>query len=154
MKGADVVISCLGHGGLSASAKPTTLYSDSTRAYCNAMREVGVGVKRIMVLSSGGTVQDNAAPWFYTKLLRPYLMNTFVDMARMETILEESSDLDWTVIRLTYLLKGPSKKVLAREGKLGGGNFKIHFEDAAKIIADEVEKKEWINKHPVLGYEK
>jgi putative NADH-flavin reductase len=152
LSGVDVVVSCLGHGGLKDSAKPTTLYSDSTRALRAAMREAGTS--RIFVLSSGGTVQDDAAPWFYTKLLRRYLINNYLDAARMETILEESSDIEWTVVRLTYLVKGDSKELRVRDGRVGGGNFKIHAVDVGKFIADEITNREWISKHPVLGYPK
>ncbi len=150
--GADVVISALGHGGLKASSKFTTLYSDSTRAFRAAMR--AAGVKRIIVLSSGGVVEDAAAPRFYTKLLRRYLLNTYVDMARMETILEETPDLEWTSVRLTYLRKGPSKPFLAEEGKLGRGNFQIHIVDAARFVVEELTARKWINAHPVLGYDR
>ncbi|MBC7897312.1 MAG: NAD(P)H-binding protein, partial [Cytophagaceae bacterium] len=116
LSGVDVVVGCLGHGGLKDSAKPTTLYSDSTRALRAAMRETGT--RRIFVLSSGGTVQDDAAPWFYTKLLRRYLINNYLDAARMETI------------------------------------FKIHAVDVSKFIAEEIDNRAWIAKHPVLGYPK
>mmetsp|Transcript_39235 Transcript_39235/g.95964 ORF Transcript_39235/g.95964 Transcript_39235/m.95964 type:complete len:210 (+) Transcript_39235:41-670(+) len=149
LTGCDAVIVAIGHGGLKASAQPTTLYSDSIRTIRGAMREQGV--RRITVLSSGGTVQDPAAPWFYTKLIRRYLINTYLDMARMETILEES-DLEWTAIRLTFLKKGKSMKVIAREGRLGGGRFEIHYQDAAAFIVKDLKNKSWINKHPVLGY--
>ncbi|MEO1243450.1 MAG: NAD(P)H-binding protein [Pseudomonadota bacterium] len=150
LAGADALVSCLGHGSLSASKKFTDLYSTSTRSYLKAMREAGVG--RIIVLSSGGVVEDKAAPWFYTKLLRRYLINTYVDMARMETILEEAGDVEWTAVRLTYLRDGDSKHFLAKEGRVGKGNFQIHFADAGRFIADELTKREWINAHPVLGY--
>ena len=152
MQGADAVISALGHGGVGAAMKFTTLYSDATRTIRTAMR--ASGVKRIMVLSSGGTVDNDKAPGFYTKLLRRLLINTYTDMARMETILEESQDLEWTSVRLTYLRKGPSKPFLAQEGKLDRGNFQIHFTDAARFIVDELTAREWINAHPVLGYDK
>lgn len=152
MQDADAVISALGHGGLKTSAKFTTLYSDSSRAFRAAMR--AAGVKRILVLSSGGVVEDGAAPGFYTKLLRRYLINTYTDMARMETILEESSDLEWTSVRLTYLRKGPSKPFLVEEGKLGRGSFQIHITDAARFIVEELTERNWINAHPVLGYGK
>lgn len=152
MQGADAVISALGHGGVGAAMKFTTLYSDATRTIRTAMR--ATGVKRIMVLSSGGTVDNDKAPGFYTKLLRRLLINTYTDMARMETILEESQDLEWTSVRLTYLRKGPSKPFLAQEGKLDRGNFQIHFTDAARFIVDELTAREWINAHPVLGYDK
>lgn len=149
--GADAVISALGHGGVKAAAKFTTLYSDSARVIRSAMR--AQGVKRLLVLSSGGTVEDDCAPWFYTKLLRRYLLNTYIDMARMETILEESEDLEWTSVRLTYLRDGPSKPFIVQEGKLGRGNFQIHFVDAARFVVEELTKREWIKAHPVLGYE-
>ena len=152
MQGADVVISTLGHGGVGAAMKFTTLYSDATRTIRTAMR--AAGVKRIMVLSSGGTVDNDKAPGFYTKLLRRLLINTYTDMARMETILEESQDLEWTSVRLTYLRKGPSKPFLAQEGKLDRGNFQIHFTDAARFIVGELTERKWINAHPVLGYDK
>jgi len=150
--GADAVVSALGHGGLRASAKFTDLYSTSTRVIKNAMR--ATGIKRILVLSSGGTVDNVQAPGFYTKLLRPYLMNTYLDMARMETILEESHDFDWTVVRLTYLRKGASKDFMVEEGKLSGGNFQIHLVDAARFVLDELRLNEWVKGHPVLGYAK
>lgn len=152
MKGADVVVSTLGHGGIGAAMKFTTLYSDATRSIRAAMR--ATGVKRIMVLSSGGTVDNDKAPGFYTKLLRRLLINTYTDMARMETILEESPDLEWTSVRLTYLREGPSKPFLAEEGKLSKGNFQIHFTDAARFIIEELGAREWVNAHPVLGYDK
>lgn len=150
MTGADAVVSALGHGGLKASSKFTTLYSDSARRFRDAMRKTGV--KRILVLSSGGVVEDPVAPKFYTKLLRRYLINTYVDMARMETILEETDDLDWTSVRLTYLRDGKSKPFLVKEGQLNEGSFQIHFVDAAKFILTELVENKWVKAHPVLGY--
>ncbi|MEM9669516.1 MAG: NAD(P)H-binding protein [Pseudomonadota bacterium] len=150
IKGSDVVISALGHGGLKASSKFTTLYSDSTKAFRMAM--TATGAKRLIVLSSGGVVEDGAAPCFYTKLLRRYLINTYVDMARMETILEESKALEWTSVRLTYLQSGPSKPFLVEEGELGKGKFQINVIDAARFVVGELTERKWINGHPVLGY--
>ena len=150
LRGADALVSCLGHGGVRESSKPTTLYSDSTRAYRAAMRKAGCG--RILVLSSGGTVHDEAAPWFYLALLRKQLVNTYLDMARMETILEETDDLDWTAIRLTYLKDGEPKPFLVREGKIGEGKFTIHYPDVGAFVAKELTERAWIGKHPVLGH--
>ena len=152
MQGADAVVSALGHGGLKASAQFTTLYSDATRAIRAAMRETGIA--RILVLSSGGTVDNDAAPSFYTKLIRRYLINTYLDMARMETILEESPDLDWTSVRLTFLRPGPSKPFLVEEGTLSRGTFQIHFADAARFVVEELEANRWVKARPVLGYDK
>jgi NAD(P)H-binding len=109
-------------------------------------------VPRIIVLSSGGVVEDLKAPGFYRALIRPYLINTYTDMCRMETILEETPDLEWTCVMLTYLLKGKRKEYIAKEGMIGTGNFKIHYVDAAKFIVQELAARKWINMHPVLGY--
>jgi len=151
MDGADAVISALGHGSVKAASKFTALYSDGAKAIRAAMR--AKGIKRVMVLSSGGTVEDPKAPWFYTKLLRRYLLNTYTDMARMETILEESDDLEWTSVRLTYLRNGPSKPFIVEDGRIGRGNFQIHFVDAARFVVEELTNRQWINRHPVLGYD-
>lgn len=150
--GADAVVSALGHGGLKDAVKPTTLYSDGVRAIRDAMWTSEV--RRLVALSSGGVVQDDNAPWFYTALLRRYLVNTHLDMARMETVLEEDGSLDWTAVRLTYLLKGASKPILVEEGKIGRGNFKIHSQDAAAFILECVTQGKWIGGHPVIGYAK
>lgn len=148
--GSQAVVMALGHGGLKSSAKPTSLYSRAVRALRTAMRDVGV--KRLVVLSSGGVVEDAKAPWFYRALLRPYLINTYVDMARMETVLEESDDLDWTAVRLTYLLDGASKPFAATEGEIGRGSFKIHIVDAARFVLEILEQRTWLRGRPVLGY--
>ena len=71
-------------------------------------------------------------------------MNSYIDMARMETVLEESDDLDWTSVRLTYLLEGKSNPdwVLADRGYGPGSkrtSGKIHF-------VEEAEENKWIKK--------
>lgn len=73
-------------------------------------------------------------------------------MARMETILEESPDLEWTAVRLTYLVKHDCEAYLAEDGELSGGKFKIGYVDAGKFVAKEVVENKWVRKHPVLSY--
>lgn len=148
--GSSAVISALGSGGLKAARKKTTLYMDSARAIRAAMREQGV--KRVIVLSSGGVEEEDAAPTIYNSFVRRYLMNTYIDMARMETIFEESEDLEWTCLRVTYLQNGGSKEYLVEDRELGRGNFKINYVDVAKFCAIEVEEGKWIRKMPVIGY--
>lgn len=146
----DVVISALGSGGLKQERQTTELYSQATCAIRTAMRECSV--KRIIVLSSGGVEEEDKAPWFYNNIIRRYIMNTYLDMTRMETILEESDDLEWTAVRITYLLKGPSKPYLVENRTLGKGSFKIHYVDVADFVAKEVDERNWIRKMPVIGY--
>lgn len=152
MEGAEVVVSALGHGGLADSMRFTTLYSSATRSVINAMRQTGV--KRLFVLSSGGVVDNPNAPGFYREIIRRLLINNYIDMARMEAIIEETADLEWTIVRLTYLRKGPSKEFLVEEGMLSRGNFQIHYTDAARFIVGELTARDWVRARPVLGYDK
>ncbi len=151
MRGCDVVVSAVGTGGLSAARKPTTLYSTGTRALRSAMRKEGV--KRIIVLSSGGVEEEAGAPWFYNNILRRYVMNTYLDMARMEAILEESAEeIEFTSVRLTYLGNWGSKQYIVGDRTLGKGAFKISYEDAGMFVAKEIEERKWINGFPVPSY--
>lgn len=144
------MISALGLGGLKASAQPTTLYSDSTRALLVALRELEI--RRFLVISSGGVEYDEAAPWFYRALIRPYLINNYLDMVKMETILEHTEDLDWTSVRPTYLKEGPSQPYRVRNRKVQGGSFTIHRVDLADFVVNQAEKCDWIKQYPTLSY--
>lgn len=148
--GQDAVISALGLGGFRASTRPTSLYSHSTRVIMGAMKSANV--KRLLVISSGGTERDDRAPRFYLKLIRPALINNYLDMARMEAILEEHPEIDWTIVRPTYLLDGPSKPYRVVDRKVGGGAFKIHRVDLAAFLLAEAQANAWVHKHPTLGY--
>lgn len=155
MEGSDAVISAIGSGKLLAARDPTTLYRDATRAIRKAMRECGL--KRLIVLSSGGVDEEyHHYPWIYTNILRRYIMNTYIDMARMETVLEESDDLDWTSVRLPYLVEGKSQPDLVVADRGFGDRArtsgKIHFVDVGKFVAKEVEENKWIKKMPVVSY--
>lgn len=151
MEGCDVVVSTIGSGDYAAAAKPTTLYSRSVKVLIDAMKETRI--KRLIVVSSAGTEHDANSPWYYRSFFRPWLMNSYMDMIKMETIVEESAgDLEWTLVRPTYLLDGNSKEYLVKDRKIETGNFKINRIDLASFILKKSYNNEWIRKHPVLGY--
>lgn len=150
IRGTHAVVSALGMGGLRASARPTTLYSDAARALVRAMP--AEGVSRLLVLSSGGTESDPRAPWYYRALIRPYLIENYLDMARMETVLEESRGLEWACVRPTSLVDGPRRPFLVRDRRVGEGRFRIHRVDVARFVVGELTARQWIGRHPALGY--
>lgn len=150
VEGSDAVVSALGTGGLRSARNKTSLYSDSVRAIRTAMRQLGV--KRLIVLSSSGVDEEENTPWFYNAVIRRYLMNTYIDMARMETILSESEDLDWTSVRLSYLIECESKPYKAYDTSIDRGTFKIGFRDAADFVANEVAERKWVRKMPAIAY--
>jgi len=145
-----LVVSALGSGGLGSARKPTTLYSRSTRLFRSAMRECGI--KRLIVLSSGGVEEEKDAPWIYTAIIRRLLMNTYLDMLRMETILEESPDLEWTSVRLPQLVKTNSKKYLVGEYPLPKNSYKINYTDVGDFVANEVANANFVRKFASIGY--
>ena len=80
-------------------------------------------ISRVYAISSAGVEYDAGAPWYFRALLRPYLINNYLDMVKMETILEESPSLiEWTIVRPTYLLDGPSGQYLVSDRTLGKGS--------------------------------
>lgn len=151
IKGCDAVVSALGSGKLVAAAQPTQLYSKGTRAIREAMKQVGL--KRLIVLSSGGVEHDPHYQWIYLCCFRRYLMNTYMDMAFMEGALEEVDDLEWTSVRLPYICEGPSRPYLVLD-RHHGKECKnlLHFVDVGEFVAKELDECKWIRKCPAPGY--
>lgn len=105
-EGTDAVVFCAGVASLWQARKPTTIYSEGIANTIAAMRERGV--RRLVVVSSGGVEAQESDPWFFTYLLKPlFLKGMYADMRLMEDAVRESSDLDWTIVRPPYLTKGP-----------------------------------------------
>lgn len=103
--GTDAVVFCAGVASLWQARKPTTLYSQGIANTVAAMRERGV--RRLVVVSSGGVEPQESDPWFFTYLLKPlFLKGMYADMRLMEAAVRESG-LDWTIVRPPYLTKGP-----------------------------------------------
>lgn len=153
LDGCKYIISAIGSGSYKEASQETSLYSDSVRTIVQGMKEKDLS--RLLVISSGGAEPNEEAPWYYSYLLRRYFMNSYMDMVKMETVLEEATDeIDWTIVRPTYLQDGESKPYLAENRKLKKGEFKINRIDVADFMVNELLENEWIHKYPVLGYKK
>ncbi|PXF40352.1 hypothetical protein BWQ96_09930 [Gracilariopsis chorda] len=150
VQGSDAVISALGSGALRSARKKTSLYSDSARAIRAAMRQLDV--KKLIVLSSSGVDEEENAPFFYNCIIRRFLMNTYIDMARMETILSESDDLEWTSVRLSYLVECGSKPYKVYDTSIDSSTFRIGFKDAANFVANEVKERKCMRKMATIAY--
>lgn len=150
--GCDVIVSALGdRGGLSGARRGTNLYSSAARALRKAMREEGV--KRLIMLSSAGVQEDEGSSWIFNMLLRRYVMNLYLDMSRMEAILEESvPEIEFTVVRLPFLFGTKSSEFIVGDRALGNGAFRISYVDAARFVVQEIEERKWINGFPVPSY--
>lgn len=101
LSGCEVVVDLVGVSGLLAARRGTTVYSGSTRALVSAAADAGF--TRVVLVTSGGVVDQPGDGWFYTHVLkRHFLEPTYRDMRAAEALLRASS-LDWTIVRPGYL---------------------------------------------------
>jgi putative NADH-flavin reductase len=154
MKDIDVVVSALGVGtSLLVARRPTRVYSDSIMLILDAMKVNGI--RRGLFFTSSGVDHDDNAGWFYNNIIKPiFLMNTYMDMMKMETIIEiEGKSLDWTLVRPSYLTDSDQSSVFtASERLIKQGTYKISRLDVAKFIIHEIENNLWIHGYPALSY--
>ncbi|KAJ8901226.1 hypothetical protein NDN08_007075 [Rhodosorus marinus] len=151
VRGSDAVVMATGSGSIVAARKYTTVYSDGVRSARRAME--AQGIKRLLVLSAAGVDYDKNAPWMYNRLLRLYLINSLIDIGRMETILAEDNNLEWTVVRLPALGKGRSKPYKTADlYHPKGSKYEIHHVDVGKFIGDEIANPQYIRKFPAPSY--
>lgn len=100
--GADAVVSVLGVSGLLQSRKGTDVYSVGTRAILTAMPTAGV--RRLLVVSSGGVEPQPNDGWFYRNVLkRHFLEPIYRDMRIMESDIV-GADIDHTIVRASFLV--------------------------------------------------
>lgn len=117
--------------------------------------------ERIIVTSAAAIVWQSG---LWSELMRRVNVHAFIDLARMETILEENakengkkSSFTFTVVRLPMLsLEPPSAfhvfnsadRTYARKYK----KFRIGTEDAGLFVAREIQKPQWHNAYPTPSY--
>lgn len=101
LDGCEVVVNLVGVSGLLAARRGTTVYSRSVAALVAAAPTAGFS--RVVLVTSGGVVDQPDDGWFYTHVLkRHFLEPTYRDMRLAERSLQDS-DLGWTIVRPGYL---------------------------------------------------
>lgn len=101
LQGCEVVVDLVGVSGLLSARRGTTVYSGSVRALLTAAPEAGY--RRVVLVTSGGVVEQPGDGWFYTHVLkRHFLEPTYADMRSAEAHLRASA-LEWTIVRPGYL---------------------------------------------------
>lgn len=148
VRGADVVIHCLGVGG-KGDGKRTTLISDSVKAALTAMQKHGVA--RIVCMSNVGT--GGSGLWLVNRVLVPlffrWLQPIVDDKERMESALR-ASPVEWIVVRLVAIVDGPTKPVRTSEdGK--GLSFTITASSIAEFLLARATGPEFLRQTPSLS---
>lgn len=159
MEGVDAVITALGPTGRKGPFYPSgTPIAAAYSRIITVMKEHGV--RRLIGLTTP-SVRD---PDDQFSLPLVFLRQTFATVARNvvkdivavgETVRTEGTqaDLDWTLIRLALHSKDSESNCeviagYAGDGKTGAVSSRI---GAAAFIIDELEKREWVRKAPILS---
>jgi putative NADH-flavin reductase len=104
--GADAVISALGAG---TSRAPTDVYSTGVTNTLAAMKSNGAAKLAVISAVPAGPWEEQ--PLLQRRIALPILQRffraTYDDMRRMETILQETADVDWISLRPPRLVNKP-----------------------------------------------
>ena len=151
MSGCDIVVSALGTG---KSRKPTTIYSEGGKNILTAMRNKGV--KKLITITSGGVQKDDPGiqkSFFYKYFGMRLFRHIYRDMTEWENILEQSMDIDWIIVRPTYLRNsGRTGNYRIRKGFSPEKGWKISRADLADFITKQVTSDEYIHQKPTIAY--
>jgi putative NADH-flavin reductase len=103
--GQEAIFSTIGAG-----PRRTTLREEGTRNVIEAMQ--GIGVKRLICLSSLGVGYSRAILPFFTKhvIVAVFRRHAIADHERQEAVIRQSS-LDWTIVRPPHLKDSPRTEV-------------------------------------------
>lgn len=148
----EAVIQCLGVGG-KGDGKPTTFISDATKVIVDEMQKQQI--KRLIAMSNVGTGNSiSFQPWFFTKIILPYLMKwlkvIIEDKNRMEPIIM-NSNLNWTIIRCPNIVDKPAKgKYNATlDGK--GLKLSITLQDLSKFMVGQLKEMNFNKQAPCIS---
>jgi len=145
--GQEAVLSALG----TRSARPTTLFSESTHNLIGAMDKHGV--RRLVCITGVGVGDSKGHVGFlYDRIIRPFVVkNVYEDKERQEEEIKHS-DLDWVIVRPAQLTDEPAR------GKYGvylGGSYKvkkISRVDVAAFMLAQLTDDTYLHKTPVITY--
>ncbi|MFD2467204.1 NAD(P)-dependent oxidoreductase [Amycolatopsis silviterrae] len=141
--GRDAVVLALGPSDL----KPTTVNSDGTRSVVTALR--GSQTRFVVVSASGLPAEGDSV--FARLLLKPLLgavlRNGYADLQVMESILHQTPEVRWTIVRPTRLTDKPARdRVRSQVGRDVRGSFQISRANVARYLLDAAEDESLVGK--------
>ncbi|MBV9422506.1 MAG: NAD(P)H-binding protein [Solirubrobacterales bacterium] len=139
--GADAIISALGVG---TSRAATDVYSTGVSNTLGAMQSNG-GAK-LAVISAVPAGPWEEQPLLQRRIVLPILQHFFGasydDMRRMETILQETTDVDWISLRPPRLVEKPSKGAYRIGIRPLARARAITYGDLARALVDSLARPE------------
>ncbi|TKS78433.1 Flavin reductase (NADPH) [Collichthys lucidus] len=151
-KGQDVIMSCLGFPVSIFSA--VTGYTLSMKVMITAMREAQVN--RIITMTSWYTEPNSGTQSSYLIrfLLLPLIRSVLTNMHQMEQFLQETGDINWTVVRPPGLknLPASAQEFLTHEGYFVPDNSgypvgsTVGRGDVARFMLSLLNNNAWVKK--------
>lgn len=139
--------------GTGTRRKPTEIYSKGGQQIIAVMQKTGV--KRLVTLTAGAfDPTDPATRSFIIKyIVQPLFKNIYADMQKWERILENSKDIDWTIIRPSRLTNGKEKgSCRAQLNHCPKGGSKISRSDLADFIVNYAIAPKYIHQKVAVAY--
>jgi putative NADH-flavin reductase len=90
--------------------------------------------------------------FFINRIIRPNYNKVYYDQTRWETILDDTTDIDWICVRPTMLLNKPFTGKYKVNLKHSKGGWKISRADVADFIVKQVDSNEFVHQKPVIAY--
>jgi putative NADH-flavin reductase len=145
--GQDAVLSALG----TRSARPRTLFSESTHNLIGAMDKHGV--RRLVCITGVGVGDSKGHVGFlYDRIIRPFVVkNIYEDKERQEEAIKQS-DLDWVIVRPAQLTDEPAK---GEYGVYLKGSYTVKTisrADVAAFMLAQLTDDTYVHKTPVISY--
>jgi uncharacterized protein YbjT (DUF2867 family) len=149
VRGADVVIHCLGIGG-KGDGRPTTIVSDSVKIVLAAMAKQGV--PRIVCMSNVGA--GGSGTWFANRVVHPlflrWLLPIIDDKNRMEAALA-ASPVEWISVRLPHIVDGEERPLrVSKDGR--GLGLSISAASTARFLLEQATSSEWLRSTPSISH--
>lgn len=151
VQGIDVILSALGPLTRHPSNTPIATFYGHLIDFMHKYE-----VKRFILLGTASSVDPNDKfSWKYAAMIRT--VRTFAPSAYAEIVAigevvrSKGADLDWTMVRVPVLTNANTEDVLAGyvgDGKVGTVLSRKAF---AAFVVGEVEKREWIQKAPMIS---
>lgn len=147
----DAVICVFGSVKIRQSRKSTMIYSKGILHVIDAMKNHGI--KRLITLSSRSVIDDPSEPFFHKYLVKPFLKDVYKDMKKMEAIVGNEPDLDWTIIRVPKVTDGEKgQPYRISEEKIPNGGNEIARADLADFVVKQVCSEQFTRKIATISY--
>ena len=151
LDGCDAVLSCVGVGmSMQTAIDPPPLYSRGASAIVAEMRRTGV--KRLVVISATFVQTLDRGPLLFRGAAGVGLHKVFEDMDKMEGILRDASDIDWTAVRPGWLIEGPlTDDYTVTADVIPEDMIRTRHADLAHFMLTLAEGDEWSHATPAIA---